>query len=67
MPWRNVQTVNHVGERSDPRNVDHYHLVEAEFVGGGIIRVELELGEIGQKSVNAQSREVESVILFGGG
>ena len=38
-----------------------------EFIAGGIIRVEIEVGEIGQKSVNAQSREFEFVILFGSG
>jgi hypothetical protein len=62
----NYRTVDHIRECHGPPVVDQYALVKTEFFGGGIIRVKFELGEIGQKAVNAQSREVESVILFGG-
>jgi len=65
--WGNTRTVNHIGECNRPPVVDQDGLVKTEFFGGGIIRVEFELGEIGQEAVNMQSREVESVILFGGG
>jgi hypothetical protein len=67
LPWRTAQTVDHIEECSRPLVVDQYHLVKTELFGGGIIRVEFKLVEIGQKAVNAQSREVELAILFGGG
>jgi hypothetical protein len=51
----------------NPPDVDRYLLITTEFVGGGIIRVEFKQGEIGQKSVYAQSRKVELLIVFGGG
>jgi hypothetical protein len=49
-----------------PPVIGQYPLVKTELFGGGIIRVEFKLSEIGQKAANAQSREVELVILFGG-
>jgi len=63
--WRNARAVDHIGECHGPPVVDQYGLVKRELFDGGIIRVEFELGEIGQKAINAQSREVELVILFG--
>jgi hypothetical protein len=42
-------------------------LVKTKLSGGGIIRVEFKLGEIGQKAVNVQSRKNEFVVHFGGG
>ena len=56
---RKIRTVHHVGERDGPLNVDNYSLVEAELVGGGIIGVEFELDEIGQKAINTQSLEID--------
>ncbi len=44
--------------------INTYVLIITELFGGGIIRVEFEMGEIGQKSINAQSHKVELDILF---
>ena len=60
-------TVDHVVECRNPPVVDRYVLVIRELFSGGTMWIEVELGEIGQKSVNAQPREVKLVILFGGG
>jgi len=62
-----MQTVDHVEQSPGPLVVDRYRLVKTELYGGGIIRVESKLGEIGQKAVNAQSRKVECLVHFGGG
>ena len=40
-------------------DVDNYSLVKAELVGGGIIGVEFELDEIGQKAINMQSLKID--------
>jgi hypothetical protein len=37
LPWEEICTIYHVGERICPFVVDDYRLVKAEMVGAGII------------------------------
>ena len=66
LPRRKIRTVHNVGKRDGPLGVDNYDLVKTELVGRGIIQVEFEFYEIGQKAINTQSLEIDSLVRFSG-
>jgi len=75
--WRKSTLNNCLGEKyrpsinSENKSLlffgDNYRLVKAELVGGGIIWVEFKLDEVGQKTINVQSLEIDWLVHFSGG